>query len=50
MEIRNITDKAFGSYGKVLQGYDFGELLEKLQLTPCPVDEVIYVPITVGSF
>lgn len=44
MEIRNITDKAFGSYGKVLQGYDFGELLEKLQSTPCPVDEVIYVP------
>lgn len=44
MEIRNITDKAFDTYGKILHGFDFGELLEKMKSTPCPADEVIYVP------
>lgn len=44
MKIQNITDVSFRAYGRVLEGYDFGELLKEMKHTPMPVDEVIYVP------
>ena len=43
MEIKTITDPAFRKYGRILEGYDFTELLEELGKAPCP-DDVIYVP------
>lgn len=44
MEIKKVTDDAFSAYGKVLEGYDFFELLEVMKDTPLPEDEVVYVP------
>lgn len=42
MEIKKVTDPAFKSYGKVITGYDCGELLKAMEQTPLP-EEVIYV-------
>src|SRR5699024_3258944 len=42
MEILKVTDKAFQSYGKVIQGIDVSDLLEALKETPQP-DDVVYV-------
>lgn len=44
MEIKKVTDDSFSAYGKVLDGYDFSELLEAMKSTPLPEDEVVYVP------
>ena len=38
-----VTDAQFSRYGKILDGYDFTALLEKMQATP-KSDNVIYVP------
>lgn len=43
MEIKKITDKAFGKYGRVIKEIDFTELVAKLKETPLP-KEVIYEP------
>lgn len=43
MEIKKITDKAFRKYGRVVQGYDFGPLVEALKRTP-DYDGVAYEP------
>ena len=43
MEIKKITDEAFRKYGKVVQGYDFGPLMEALKKTP-DCDGVAYEP------
>ena len=43
MEIKKVTDPAFRVYGKVVDGYDCGPLLEAMEKTPLPED-VIYVP------
>ncbi|WP_077611466.1 DUF4867 family protein [Clostridium sp. Marseille-P2415] len=40
---KTVTDPAFGVYGKVVTGYEVGELLEKMGETPLPAD-VVYVP------
>lgn len=42
LEIKPVTDPAFGSYGKVITGYNVEELLEQMAKTPLP-EEVIYV-------
>lgn len=42
MEILKVTDKAFQTYGKVIQGIDVSDLLEVLKETPQP-DDVVYV-------
>ena len=42
MEIKKVTDPAFKPYGKVITGYDCGELLKAMEQTPLP-EEVIYV-------
>jgi len=40
-----VFDKAFAPYGKVLEGYDFAELLNMLETTTDkPADKVIYTP------
>ena len=44
MEIQKVTDAAFRAYGKVLEGYDFSELLKVMGQQPCPMDDVVYVP------
>lgn len=43
MEIKKLTDAAFRKYGRVVQGYDFGPLVEELQKTP-DCDGVAYEP------
>ena len=43
MKIQNVADDAFRRYGKVLEGYDFTELLKAMKHTPVP-ENVIYVP------
>ncbi len=43
--MNSIFDKAFDPYGKVVEGYDFSDLLDTLQdSTDCPSDHVIYIP------
>ncbi len=36
MEIKKITDAAFKKYGKVVEGIDFTEILQKLEKMPMP--------------
>lgn len=43
MEIKKITDAAFCKYGRVVQDYDFGPLVEALQKTP-DYEGVAYEP------
>ncbi|SHJ78822.1 DUF4867 family protein [Hespellia stercorisuis] len=43
MKIQNVTDTAFGKYGRVLKGYDCTRLIKEMEHTPLPED-VIYVP------
>ena len=43
MKIYNVTDPQFRKYGQVLTGYDFIEIVEKMQETPLP-DGVVYEP------
>jgi hypothetical protein len=43
LSMKTVTDPAFRTYGKVVTGYDAGELLEKMKETPLPED-VVYVP------
>ena len=43
MRIQNVADDAFRRYGKVLEWYDFTELLKEMKHTPVPED-VTYVP------
>lgn len=43
MEIKKITDEAFRKYGRMVQGYDFGPLVEALKRTP-DYDGVAYEP------
>ena len=42
MEIRKVTDPEFRVYGKIVTGYDCGELLKAMGQTPVPED-VVYV-------
>ena len=45
MIIKKITDPEFAVYGKVIEGYDFMALLDKLvEISPMPEDRVIYKP------
>lgn len=41
--VKPVTDVAFRAYGKVITGYETGDLLEKMGSTPLP-DDVTYVP------
>lgn len=43
MEMKKVTDEAFRKYGRVVQGYDFGPLVEVLKKTP-DYDGVAYEP------
>lgn len=43
MEIKNISDAGFRKYGRVVQGIDFGPLVEAMKQTPVP-DGVVYEP------
>ena len=36
VEVKRITDPAFGAYGKVITGYELSQLLEKMGETPLP--------------
>ena len=42
MQIKNVTDREFKKYGKVLGNYDFGELLEELAKIDMPADSLGY--------
>lgn len=43
MQIKKVTDQAFRKYGRVLEGYDFTELIQAMEKAPLPED-VIYEP------
>ena len=43
MQIKPVTDPAFTAYGKIVTGYDCGELLNEMKKTPAP-ESVVYVP------
>lgn len=43
MKIYNVADPEFRRYGQVLTGYDFTEIIEKMQETPLP-EGVVYEP------
>ena len=47
MEIKQVTDPAFGAYGKIITGYDCSELLAAMEQTPVPED-TIYVASDAG--
>lgn len=42
MDILKVTDKAFCTYGKVVNGIDFSDLAEAMQSTPVPAEGVVY--------
>ena len=45
MKIQSVTDEAFKPYGRIVDGYDYKLLLEKLESeTDQPADGVIYEP------
>lgn len=45
IQIQKVTDASFKKYGRVLNGeYDVTELIDAMQKTECPGDEVIYIP------
>lgn len=44
MKIYNVTDPEFRQYGQILKGYDFTEIVEKMQEMPLPADDVVYEP------
>lgn len=47
--IQSVRDAAFAAYGRVVEGYDFSELLDVLvKTTEAPKDAVIYVPSDVA--
>lgn len=43
IEVKKITDPAFRKYARVITDYDCTELIAKMESTPMPGDEVIYV-------
>ncbi len=43
MEIKNVKDKSFKRYGRVIEGLNVKSLLDTLATKPMPADEVIYV-------
>ncbi len=45
MKIKSVFDSEFAQYGKILEGYDFTDLLNKLdEVTDCPKDATLYFP------
>lgn len=45
MKIQSVTDAAFKTYGRIVDGYDYTELLDTLvKVSDKPADSVIYVP------
>ena len=45
MKIYSVYDPEFKEYGRVVDGYDYTELLKKLdEVSPCPEDGTVYVP------
>jgi len=47
MRQRSVSDPEFGTYGRVISGYDVTELMAEMMKTPLP-EEVIYVPSVPG--
>lgn len=49
LKLQSVQDDAFKTFGRVVDGYDYKELLEKLDATTeQPDDAVIYVPSDAG--
>lgn len=48
MEIQNVAGTAFKVYGRIHTGYALENIFEKMQDTPLPEGEVIYVPSLEG--
>ncbi len=45
LKIYSVFDPEFSEYGRVVEGYDCTQLLEKLEeISPCPADGTVYVP------
>ena len=37
MKIKNVTDPEFRRYGRIVDGYDFTEMIKVMEQTPLPV-------------
>ena len=44
MKILKVTDPEFKKYGRPMAGYDFSEIVEKMQEMPAPAGAVVYEP------
>ena len=44
MKILKVTDPEFKKYGRPMAGYDFSEIVEKMQELPAPEGAVVYEP------
>lgn len=44
MTIQSVKDSSFQSYGRVISGFDASALVEAMQDTEAPEDEVVYFP------
>lgn len=45
LHIYSVSDPEFAAYGRVVDGYDYTELLDTLEkISPCPVDGTVYEP------
>jgi len=43
MNVYQVTDEKFKKYGRIIKGLDVTELMEKMEETPLPENEVIYI-------
>lgn len=45
MKVYDVNNLSFKKYGRILKGFDFTQLINKLcETTDCPMDKTIYVP------
>lgn len=42
MNIEKVTQESFRNYGRIIDGYDWSDIMERMQKTPMP-DDVVYV-------
>ena len=44
MKIQSVNDAAFKQYGRIVDGYDYAELIDVLVKTTDATDSVVYLP------
>ena len=46
MKIKNVTDPEFRRYGRIVDGYDFTEMIKVMEQTPLPEEVIMCHRIT----